>query len=212
MKTIILDHSQYLKSIASIEDEATLRFARQAESWWNRHFSWKRDGCHVLTNDSGEHLAYLFYKLDRYREYLTIHNIFTPRAHRTQGYAMSMLETLFLQSADKNVGRFKMNCTSGALEFYAKLSLVYWGVDGAGNYFCDLPLPANGIPGIPEMIKSRSSRQLLNGNALSIYQKVSSNGENFEAMEEARFRTDKKRLGKAYRHLELKKLLDESQE
>lgn len=207
MHTITLDHDQYMESIADIADDATHRFALQAESWWNRHFSWKKDGCRVLMNESGEHLAYLFYKVDRYHEYMTLHNLFTPDIHRNRGYAFNMLETLFQIQADQGVKRFHMNCTPQALGFYAKLALVYWGVDTTGNYHCDLPLPENGVAGIDAMVKESSNCELLGEKAQKIYQKVQDNGEHFETEKSRRFEADKKMLEEAYRHEALKELI-----
>jgi len=208
METITLNHRQYMESIGHIADNATHRFALQAENWWNRHFSWNKDGCRVLTDEKGEHLAYLFYKVDRYRDYLTIHNLFTPQCHRENGYAYNMLETLFLQQADEGVLRFKMNCTPQALDFYKKMSLIYWGVDEIGNYHCDLPLPQDGIAGIYTMIRTESDAALLGKRAESIYEKVKENGSAFDETAVKNFESDKKRLGNAYRHETLKKLFD----
>ena len=207
METITLDHDQYTESINNIADEATYRFARQAEAWWNRHFSWRSDGCRVLMDEKGEHLAYLFYKVDRYREYLTIHNLFTPEVHRRQGYALEMLETLFSTQADRGVRRFHMSCTPEALSFYAKMALIYWGVDETGNYHCDLPLPSEGIPGIKPMVQDSSNQELLGDHADAIYQKVSDDGAHFGTEKSRRFEKEKKMLDDAYRHDALKEIL-----
>jgi len=207
METITLDHDQYTESINTIADDATYRFAVQAEAWWNRHFSWRNDGCRVLTDESGEHLAYLFYKVDRYREYLTIHNLFTPKAHRRQGYAYEMLETLFQDQADQGVQRFHMSCTPQALDFYAKIALIYWGVDAGGNYHCDLPLPSEGITGIEPMIRDSSNRELLGDKAENIYRKVCEDGKHFEEAKRHDFESDKKMLEDSYRHDALKAII-----
>ncbi len=207
METISLNHDQYTESINQITDDATYRFAQQAEKWWDRHFSWTQDGCRVLTDESGTHLAYLFYKVDRYREYLTVHNLFTPENHRNKGYAFAMLESLFQSQADRNVRRFHMSCTPQALGFYAKLALVYWGVDETGNYHCDLPLPADGINGIAPMVENETNRELLDGKAEKIFQKVKENGQHFEAEKSRRFAHDKEWLEDAYRHEALKDII-----
>lgn len=207
METIHLNCHQYTKSIAEIADESTQRFAKQAQTWWSRHFSWNSDGCRVLINGRGEHLAYLFYKVDRYRDYLTIHNLFTPQIHRHNGYALAMLEEAFQNQADRDVKRFHMSCTPQALGFYARLSLIYWGVDIAGNYHCDLPLPSDGIDGIPGMVERETNRTLLGGKGESIYRKVRDNGTAFEESRRHRFEEDKKSLCGTFRHDALKKIL-----
>ena len=144
MEILQLDHNAYLDSIARIRDEATRNFAAQAEAWWSRHFSWKRHGCRVLVNSEGDHLSYLFYHVDRYRQYLTIHNIFTPEKHRHNGHALRMLKTTFSHQAGREVKRFHLSSTPQALGFYAELPLIYWGIDTIGNFHCDLPLPETG--------------------------------------------------------------------
>jgi hypothetical protein len=207
METITLDHDQYTESINTISDDATYRFALQAEEWWNRHFSWKQDGCRVLMDDSGTHLAYLFYKVDRYREYLTVHNLFTPEVYRHSGYALAMLEGLFEKQAEQHVKRFHMSCTPQALGFYARLPLVYWGVDETGNYHCDLPLPSDGIAGIAPMVQNESNQSLLGEKAEKIFRKVKGNGQHFESEKSSRFEKDKTWLDDAYRHKALQEII-----
>lgn len=207
METLHLNHTQYMESIADIGDDTTYRFALQAEKWWNRHFSWNKDGCRVLIDDKGHHLVYLFYKVDRYRDYLTVHNLFTPLLHRNRGHAFAMLEDAFSHQAERNVKRFRMSCTPGALGFYDKLALIYWGVDTTGNYLCDLPLPQEGVAGIENMIETQSNHTLLGKEAQSIYKKVQIDGEDFETEKQERFTADKILLGDSYRHDSLKEII-----
>jgi predicted GNAT family acetyltransferase len=208
IKTFHLDHDQYTESIAAIDDEATYRFALQAQTWWSRHYSWKQDGCRVLTDNDGTHLAYLFYKVDRYRDCLTLHNLFTPKIHRNRGFALAMLKETFLQQAEREVKRFRMSCTPESLGFYARLALIYWGVDSVGNYHCDLPLPKRGIAGIADMVQTRTDRTLLGTHAASIYKKVMADGAGFEAEKMQQFRIDRRKLAGTYRHEALKTLLE----
>lgn len=174
-RVIDVNRKEYLASIAEIADERSRRFADQALNWWDRHYSWNAGGSVILTDDTGQHLCYLFYKTDRYHEYLTIHNILTPHCYRRHGYAFILLHWVFEQALHEHVRRFKATCVPQALEFYLSLGFSFWGLTSTKDYYCNLPIPATGLDGLKEMI-SKSTTRSLAGKALeSIYDKVVDN-------------------------------------
>jgi len=200
MKTILLSRNDYIDSIDTINDPKSKHFGKKSLMWWDKHFNWKKDKCLVLTNEQDQHLAYLFGKSDRYLEYLTIHNLFTPLIYRQQGYAKELLSKQFEMSILKNVKRFKLCAVPQALKFYDKLGFIYWGINIAGDYYCDLPIPQSGLTGLDSMINNSSNEELI-GNKIQIIQKrTRQNGDCLTDLETQQFTVDKMWLGKKYRH------------
>ncbi|HHD72757.1 MAG TPA: GNAT family N-acetyltransferase [Epsilonproteobacteria bacterium] len=200
MKTILLSRSDYIDSISAISDPKSRRFGEKSLAWWDRHFNWKKDQCLALADKDEQPLTYLFGINDRYLQYLTIHNLFTPLVHRQQGYARELLSQQFAMSRLKNVKRFKLCAVPQALKFYDKLGFIYWGINTAGDYYCDLPLPQSGLDGVSAMVQSSTDKELIGNKIKTIQNRTRQNGERLTEMEKEQFDADKKWLGKKYRH------------
>lgn len=165
-----LNRNEYITSTATIKDTRSINFADMSLKWWDKKFGWYEKGCVVLSDENDEHLCYLFYKIDRYNNYLTIHNIFTPDNQRRHGYAQELMVLIFNLAAAKKVKRFRLTCISNSLDFYLSLGFVYWGVNSIGDFYCDLPMPATGLLGVTQMVKE-SSMQVLIGKSFNIISK-----------------------------------------
>ena len=201
-----LNREAYLDSISHIKDEKSVRFATLALNWWDRHFSWKVHGCVILTNEKKEHLSYIFYKIDRYNEYITIHNIFTPLEFRRKGYGLSLFRQVFQTAIDKNVSRFRITCVPQSLDFYMTLGFVYWGINSQGDYYCDLPLPKGGIDQVNGMVKETAPVELAGKQLNTILSKVKGNIEKLDHKQTIHYQKNTKKLANRYLYKELMKL------
>jgi len=143
----LLGRDAYIASTALIQDTESIRFANQSLAWWDRHFSWNTQGCVVLCDERNEHLCYLFSKIDRYSQYLTLYNLFTPLISQRKGYATQILRLILDQALEKHVRRITFTSISTSLDFYTLLGFIYWGINDIGDYYCNLPLPKNGLEG-----------------------------------------------------------------
>lgn len=195
-----LDREAYVASIAKLDDEKSSGFAGQARDWWDRHFSWKVPGCMALTDEEGEHLSYIFYKIDRYREYMTVHNLLTPRPNRRRGYARELMRLVFEQAGGDHVRRFRLASLPQSLDFYRAIGLVYWGIDSLGNYYCDLPLPESGLDGIGPMVQQMGAAELVGRNFDTIYAKVGGNERLLSEEQRRAFESDRRKLAEGYRY------------
>lgn len=193
-----LDRKAYIDSIAKIKDKKSIGFANLALNWWDRHFSWNAQGCVILTNEKKEHLCYIFYKIDRYNEYLTIHNIFTPLIFRRKGYAKKLFELVFQIAENKNVSRFRVTCVPQSLNFYLTLGFVYWGINTQGDYYCDLPLPEGGIDNLTDMIQQSEPKELAGKHVGTILSKVKGNVETLNEPQAAIHEKTTKKLADSY--------------
>jgi len=193
-----LNRKEYVKSIESIKDIKTVNFARMSLNWWDKKFGWYIKGCMVLTDSKKNHLSYIFYKIDRYNEYITIHNIFTPLSKRRNGYANTLLTMIFDLALSQNVNRFKLTSISKALDFYASLGFIYWGVNSVGDYYCDLPIPSSGLIGVSFMIKNTNVDTLIGNKLDNIYSKVKDNNENLTVSQTIIYNNDLIKLGESY--------------
>ncbi|MDM5270858.1 GNAT family N-acetyltransferase [Sulfurovum sp. zt1-1] len=198
-----LNRNAYIDSIAQIKDKKSLGFANLALYWWDRHFSWKAHGCVVLSNEKQEHLSYIFYKIDRYNEYITIHNIFTPLKFRRHGYASQLFELVFQTAEQKNVSRFRMTCVPQSLSFYLTMGVVYWGINSLGDYYCDLPMPKGGITQIEKMVKDTDPRELAGKHLNSIISKVKGNVEELDEKQTKVYEEHMEQLAESYLYKEL---------
>lgn len=171
-KLIHLDRDAYLQSIATITDPKSLGFAEQSLRWWDRHASWKYDGCIVLSDMQENHLSYIFYKIDSYRDYLTIHNLFTPGPFRRHGYAKQLLSDVFEQAAAQYVRRFRCTCVPQSLAFYLSIGFAYWGSNTEKDYYCDLPMPKEGLEGVASMVNKADAKELMGKSEAIIRKKV----------------------------------------
>jgi len=200
---IHLNREAYLDSTAKIADIKTQNFSKMSLEWWDRHFSWKSKGCVVLSDANDQHLCYVFYKIDRYKQYMTIHNIFTPLIQRRNGYAKELLSMIFDIAAERNVRRFKLVSISKSLDFYLALGFIYWGVNSVGDYYCNLPMPSNGLAGLEAMTKSSDMNMLVGRHCHEIFEKVKGNDTKFNHEQTKRYEDDKMKMNKNYRSLEL---------
>lgn len=198
MQLIHLDRPAYVASVASIVDLPSRRFAAQAQRWWDRHYSWKADGCVVLEDGQKGHVSYIFYKIDRYGDYLTVHNLFTPEATRRNGFAAALLDKIFEIAVDDGVRRVRFDSISASLDFYLDQGFVYWGMTGARDYCCDLPLPKTGLDGIRPMARDASLESLLGERSEAIYAKVCDQEKHLNDEQTKRYLGDTRKMGQHY--------------
>jgi len=194
----LLGRDEYLASIASITDEKTLLFADQSLAWWDRHASWKVNRCAVLCDEKGNHLCYLFSRIDRYSEYLTLYNLFTPSIRRRKGYATQLLRLILADAVNKHVRRITFSSVSSSLDFYMSFGFIYWGINDIGDYYCNLPLPKTGLDGISAMTEDSEPSELIGSYADFIHIKVDDNEKYLSLEKKAKHQTNKIRLGKHY--------------
>jgi GNAT superfamily N-acetyltransferase len=193
-----LGRDAYINSIATIQDPQTLRFADQSMAWWDRHFSWNAQGCIVLCNEKNEHLCYLFSKIDRYSEYLTLYNLFTPKAQQRNGYATHLLRMALALGVEKHVRRITFSSISTSLDFYRMLGFIYWGINDIGDYYCNLPLPREGLDGMKEMIHSSDIQTLLGRYLEKIHTKIDGNELKLSVAQNLIYKQDILNLGSSY--------------
>lgn len=200
-----LSRDTYLSSILTIQDPQSLKFANMSLNWWDEHFNWRSEGCVALCDSDNTHLCYIFFKMDQYRMYLTIHNIFTPLAMRRKGYAYELLNEIFDIAIDKNIKRFKLSSISKSLDFYLTLGFVYWGMNSVGDYYCDLPMPIKGLSTLNTMVTQSDTATLMGKNMDNIYKKVNGNNLKLNEVQLKTYENDKIKMGNQYM---LKLLID----
>jgi len=193
-----LNRVEYVKSIESIKDVKTVNFANMSLNWWDKKFGWYIKGCMVLTDSEKNHLSYIFYKIDRNNEYITVHNIFTPLAKRRNGYANILLEMIFDLALSQNVSRFNLTSISKSLDFYISLGFIYWGVNSVGDYYCDLPIPHNGLSGVKYMVNNTNIDTLIGKKFNKIYSKIKDNSKNLSSSQTIIYDIDLIKLGESY--------------
>lgn len=193
-----LSRDDYLSSIQKIEDPKSLGFAKHSLKWWDRHFGWRNGGCVVLCNKDNIHLCYIFYKIDRYRDYLTIHHLLTPFKYRRHGYAKVLLNKVFLEANSLNVKRFRATCVPQSLDFYLSLGFAYWGLTPTKDYYCDLPIPSKGLGDLNAMIVHTSIQQLIGTRKNAICNKIKNNDKELNNMEQHRYDSDKEKMQEAF--------------
>ncbi len=181
-----------------IADPRTLKFANMSLDWWDKKFGWYMKGCVALSDKDNKHLSYLFYKIDRRHEYITIHNIFTPLVMRRKGYANILLALIFDLAVSHKVNRFRLTSISNSLDFYLFLGFVYWGVNSVGDYYCDLPMPHNGLSGVDFMVQNTSAEILIGKSFKTIYEKVQNNSTNLSISQTVIYDNDLLKMGNNY--------------
>lgn len=177
MHIIELTRDEFFESAQSIEDYDSLTFSKHCLDWWDNYFSWTKFPPLCLVDDEEEHVCYLFYNISKDNQYLTIHNLLTPKAYRCKGYAKVLFAHLFEKVAEQNIERFKMYCVSSSLSFYNNLGLEYWGINDLGQYYCDYKMPKENIDEIPDIVKNASLFELGDRAILGIYEKLKNNGQ-----------------------------------
>lgn len=193
-----LDRPAYKRSTDAIVDTKSQRFANQSMQWWDRHFSWKAHGCVVLVDDDANHLCYIFYKIDRYYEYLTVHNILTPLKHRNNGYARELLGQIFVTANDQHVSRFRLSSVPQSLGFYMSLGFVYWGINSIRDYYCDLPMPKAGLGDLDSMVRRSDIRDLVGARLDVICNKVKGNECHLNLDQQTLYDNDVAHMGRHY--------------
>ncbi|MCW8821937.1 MAG: GNAT family N-acetyltransferase [Sulfurovum sp.] len=193
-----LSRDAYLSSISTIQDQKSLKFANMSLKWWDEHFNWQANGCVALCDSDNIHLCYIFFKMDQYRMYLTIHNIFTPHSMRRKGYAYELLNEIFNIAIKKKVKRFKLSSISKSLDFYLALGFAYWGVNSVGDYYCDLPIPTKGLSTLNAMVTQADTATLIGKNMDMIYKKVNGNSLILNEIQLKTYENDKIKMGDQY--------------
>ena len=193
-----LNRKEYIASTATLEDKKSIGFAEMSLKWWDRHFSWKAGGCVVLCDEKNRHLCYIFYKIDRYRNYMTIHNLLTPYKYRRSGYAKTLLKHIFRDANQKNVKRFRATCVPQSLDFYLSLGFAYWGLTPTKDYYCDLPMPSEGLDDLATMVLHTSTKQLIGSSKKTICNKIKDNEKVLNDTQQQSYDKDKKKMKKAY--------------
>eukprot|EP01155_Anaeramoeba_flamelloides_P026474 Anaeramoba_flamelloidesa818378_102.p1 GENE.a818378_102~~a818378_102.p1 ORF type:complete len:212 (-),score=10.70 a818378_102:129-764(-) len=178
MHFVELTRDEYLESVRQIEDYDTLKFSKQALDWWDDYYSWIKNPPLILQDDN-EDKCYLFYHISKDNQYLTIHNIFTPKNFRFKGFAYKLLRYLFLFLSKKNIKRIKMYCVSSSLNFYMSLGFKFWGVNNLGQYYCDFKMPKK-IGDIKDIVNHEIIGNISQKNFDEIYEKLKSNGDGFD--------------------------------
>lgn len=193
-----LGRDAYISSTALIQDAESIRFAHQSLAWWDRHFSWNAQGCIVLCNEKNEHLCYLFSKIDRYSEYITLYNLFTPLIEQRKGYATHLLRMTLAQGVKKHVRRVTFSSVSTSLDFYRFLGFIYWGINDIGDYYCNLPLPREGLDGMKEMVDTSDIQTLLGRYLEKIHAKIDGNELKLSIAQNLIYERDILNLGTSY--------------
>jgi len=197
MGFVELDRDEYLYSVKKIGDFDTLKFSKQSLDWWDDFYSWEKFPPMVLSLD-GINKAYLFYSISKDKRYLTIHNLFTPKAFRHQGFAYELLKELFSSKSDNNIERFKMFCVSSSLEFYNSVGLSYWGVNNLNQYYCDFKMPIESILEIPQIVLDSSISEFTQIEYEKIYTNLKANGSEFNQKESDIYKESIEMLGDKY--------------
>lgn len=200
-----LSRENYIDSIETIEDIKTSKFANMCLNWWDKQLGWYANGCIALSDEKNDHLCYIFFKIDRYKEYVTIHNLFTPLLLRRNGYAYELLKAVFEIALDKYVKRFKLSSISKSLDFYLSLGFIYWGINRVGDYYCDLPLPKLGLDGVKEMTTNCDTDELLGKKCNFIFDKVTDNKAKLTSLKLIEYENDVEKMGGSFM---LEKLLE----
>jgi len=195
-----LNRDAYISSISTILDPKSLKFANMSLAWWDKQYKWRSEGCVALCDIDNIHLSYVFFTMDRYRMYLTIHNIFTPMAMRRKGYGYALLNEIFNIAIEKDVKRFKFSSISKSLDFYLALGFIYWGVNSVGDYYCDLPIPKKGLSTLENMVAQADLATLLGKNSDNIYNKVRGNTLKLNEIQLKTYESDTLKMGKQYMH------------
>ena len=208
-RVINVNRKEYVDSIAGIEDVRSRGFADQAMRWWDRHYSWNAGGSVILTDEVGRHLCYLFYKIDCYGEYLTIHNILTPLCYRRHGYAFLLLQWVFELAVHDRVRRFKAVCVPQSLDFYLTLGFCYWGLTPTKDYYCNLPVPRSGLGGVRAMVEGASAETLAGKELQCICDRVIDNDTGLDSTQQGIHDTGLEKLKDAYMQTELMACMEE---
>jgi hypothetical protein len=109
------------------------------------------------------------------------------------------MKMVFALAIKKRVGRFKMTSISNALDFYLDLGFIYWGVNSDGDYYCDLPIPQEGLDAIKTMIADSDTATLIGENMAAISTKVKGNESKLTTDQVLVYDSDLIKMGDHYR-------------
>ncbi|MDD5052984.1 MAG: GNAT family N-acetyltransferase [Sulfuricurvum sp.] len=193
-----LTRDEYITSINSISDSESRRFANQSLAWWDRHFSWKAQACDVLVGEDESHLCYIFSKTDQYGQYLSVYNLFTPLSQQRNGYAHELLRLIIQRALSKHVRRINFCSVPDALDFYIALGFMFWGINDIGDYYCDLPIPKEGLEGFDNMINTLNLKSLIGEKVEKIYAKIHNNEIKLTQKQLIRYTHDRIKLEQKY--------------
>jgi len=199
MSFIELSRDEYLCSVKKIGDFDTLKFSKHSLDWWDDYYSWEKFPPIALCVD-GVNKAYIFYHISRDNRYLTIHNLFTPKAFRHQGLAYELLKELFHEKSGQDIERFKMFCVSSSLEFYNSIGLKYWGVNHLNQYYCDFKMPKSSITEIESIVHKSSTDEFTLNEYNKIHKNLEANGSGFDEKQSEIYKHSLKILGDRYMH------------
>lgn len=197
MSFIELDRDEYLESVQKIGDFDTLKFSKHALDWWDDYYSWKKFPPIALSLD-GVNKAYIFYHVSKDNRYLTIHNLFTPKEYREQGYAHKLLGELFSIKSAEEIDRFKMFCVSSSLKFYNSIGLKYWGVNYLNQYYCDFKMPKENMSEIRQIVKDSSAKEFTDIEYEKIYKDLELGSDEFDEKQKDIYKKVTNMLGDRY--------------
>lgn len=197
MSFIELDRDEYLESVQKIGDFDTLKFSKHALDWWDDYYSWKKFPP-IALSINGVDKAYIFYNVSKDNRYMTIHNLFTPKAFRHKGFAFQLLDELFKVKSGNNIERFKMFCVSSSLNFYNSIGLKYWGVNNLNQYYCDFKMPDENMSEIRQIVIDSSTDEFTDIEYEKIHENLKDNGSEFDFKQKAIYDEVVKKLGNKY--------------
>jgi hypothetical protein len=107
---------------------------------------------------------------------------------------------VFMLAVARHVSRFRITSISRALDFYLPLGFAYWGVNSEGDYYCDLPLPQQGLEGLGAMITESDTATLI-GPAADFIEKKTGGTETRLSPEQTRiYEADIRKMGRRFMH------------
>jgi hypothetical protein len=117
---------------------------------------------------------------------------------RRQGYAHILMDMIFHLALSQKVTRFRLTSISKSLDFYLSLGFVYWGVNSVGDFYCDLPMPKDGLEGVKVMTETFTSSELMGKKMEIIYKKIQEHSSHLTQKQTLLYNTDVIKLNKSY--------------
>jgi len=109
-----------------------------------------------------------------------------------------LLGMIFQLALLQKVTRFRLTSISKSLDFYLSLGFVYWGVNSVGDFYCDLPMPKDGLAGVRLMTETLTSSELMGRKMETIYKKIQENSSHLTQKQTLLYNTDVIKLNKSY--------------
>jgi hypothetical protein len=117
---------------------------------------------------------------------------------RRNGYAQELLKMVFAFAMTLHVKRFKLTSISNSLDFYLSMGFTYWGVNSVGDYYCDLPMPFDGLGGVGFMTLNSDALTLIGRKLEKIHTKVIDNNIHLSDLQNVIYENDLIKMGKSY--------------